>query len=334
MNLANFRTMLRAILPVTGILLSAQATANTYAPFPFMYAGLDVGKGQYKANNDLTAYERSDADWVGGVHLGYQFNHYLSTEVAYQYMGNTYTGTSPEQVTGRFQQLALSGRLGYALTDTFYHYLKLGGAGWFSEMSSLKTNEVEGVSPLYGTGLVYTLNERMTLRFEYQVTHNMGHANIGYANYQQATLGFSWQFGRDLLPRVIIQEKIIKVPVIKAPVIKERIVFAATGTDALFAHNESVLVNPRALRGMVAMMKKFPQTKIMITGHTDDTGSEEYNQRLSERRARAVADYFLKEGINRNKMQVFGKGEMFPVEDNNNEQGRAMNRRVEIDILA
>lgn len=72
---------------------------------------------------------------------------------------------------------------------------------------------------------------------------------------------------------------------------------------------------------------------IVITGFTDSTGSREYNQRLSERRAASVRDFLVSRGISEGKMSVRGMGELQPVADNNTEEGRAANRRVEINVF-
>lgn len=70
--------------------------------------------------------------------------------------------------------------------------------------------------------------------------------------------------------------------------------------------------------------------KFLLLGHTDDTGSSQLNAELSERRARAVAQYLESRGIGRDQLLYQGAGEVYPVADNNSEAGRAQNRRVEI----
>ena len=71
-----------------------------------------------------------------------------------------------------------------------------------------------------------------------------------------------------------------------------------------------------------------------VIGHTDSVGRESYNQALSERRAQAVADYFATVGsVPRQTMQVSGKGEAEPIGDNNTDEGRALNRRVVIEVI-
>lgn len=70
--------------------------------------------------------------------------------------------------------------------------------------------------------------------------------------------------------------------------------------------------------------------KLQIIGHTDSTGPESYNQDLSERRAKAVADYLAEQGMSSDKLAVKGMGESQPVAENDTREGRSMNRRVEI----
>jgi OOP family OmpA-OmpF porin len=71
---------------------------------------------------------------------------------------------------------------------------------------------------------------------------------------------------------------------------------------------------------------------VEVAGHTDSIGPEAYNQQLSERRARAVADYLETQGIDRARLRVVGYGEARPVASNDTEEGRAQNRRVELTI--
>mgnify|MGYP001171422121 FL=1 len=73
--------------------------------------------------------------------------------------------------------------------------------------------------------------------------------------------------------------------------------------------------------------------KIMITGHTDNTGSVDHNMKLSVRRAESVRDYLVGLGIDPNKLVVKGEGEAKPLADNRTAEGRAKNRRVEVDII-
>ncbi|HEX2919624.1 MAG TPA: OmpA family protein [Bacteroidales bacterium] len=85
---------------------------------------------------------------------------------------------------------------------------------------------------------------------------------------------------------------------------------------------------------LVQVLNKYPDTNIELQGHTDNTGSENYNQTLSEKRARAVDRYLTGNGIPAKRVKIKGFGESAPKYDNNTDSGRAQNRRVEFLITA
>ena len=80
-------------------------------------------------------------------------------------------------------------------------------------------------------------------------------------------------------------------------------------------------------------LKQYPDSLIDVYGHTDSTGSDAYNQTLSENRARTVANYLQMQGVNPSRIRSQGYGETMPVADNMTEEGRRKNRRVEIKIV-
>ncbi len=81
------------------------------------------------------------------------------------------------------------------------------------------------------------------------------------------------------------------------------------------------------------ILKENPAIRIIIEGHTCNIGTEAYNQGLSERRARSVYDYFVKKGVSPSRMKTVGYGEMKPKASNATEDGRIINRRVEIQVV-
>jgi OOP family OmpA-OmpF porin len=82
----------------------------------------------------------------------------------------------------------------------------------------------------------------------------------------------------------------------------------------------------------VVVLKKNPDLKIRIDGHTDFRGSDAYNQTLSENRANAVKNYFIQQGISADILSVKGFGESQPVKPNDSEENMALNRRVELTV--
>ena len=100
---------------------------------------------------------------------------------------------------------------------------------------------------------------------------------------------------------------------------------------------DSAELRPEARENLTTLaqsLNEYPQTDVIVIGHTDSKGSDAYNQGLSERRAGSAADYLKAQGISAGRITMLGKGESEPVADNETEAGRAQNRRVEIAIFA
>lgn len=85
---------------------------------------------------------------------------------------------------------------------------------------------------------------------------------------------------------------------------------------------------------LVVVLNDYPDTNIEIQGHTDSTGSESYNERLSEQRAGSVSGYLTQNGISNQRITQIGMGELYPKYTNDTEEGRAQNRRVDFLITA
>lgn len=85
-----------------------------------------------------------------------------------------------------------------------------------------------------------------------------------------------------------------------------------------------------SLNKVADVIADYDQTAIHVVGHTDSTGSNSYNQQLSEKRASSVARYLSQNGVQRDRMRTIGRGENLPVADNSTSAGRSENRRVEI----
>ncbi|HCY74377.1 MAG TPA: hypothetical protein DHV28_00515 [Ignavibacteriales bacterium] len=104
----------------------------------------------------------------------------------------------------------------------------------------------------------------------------------------------------------------------------------------LFGFDSSTL-QPEAktnIKKLADILKKYPDSNILITGHTDSDGTENYNQTLSEKRAKSVSDYAMLQGISSSRLQTIGLGETEPIASNDTDYGKSQNRRVEIAIYA
>ena len=104
--------------------------------------------------------------------------------------------------------------------------------------------------------------------------------------------------------------------------------------DITFATDSSSIspnFNP-VLQDVAKVVNNYEKTVLMIKGHTDDTGSEQYNQSLSERRAGAVKNLLINYSVNPTRITTVGMGEYAPKVPNNSAANRSMNRRVEMEI--
>ena len=117
-----------------------------------------------------------------------------------------------------------------------------------------------------------------------------------------------------------------------APPAATKVTYAA---DAFFDFDKSVLKpeGKAKLDDLVGKIKGINLEVIIAVGHTDAVGSDSYNQKLSVRRSEAVKAYLVTKGVEKNRIYTEGKGEKQPVADNKTGEGRAKNRRVEIEVV-
>ena len=149
------------------------------------------------------------------------------------------------------------------------------------------------------------------------------------------TLPFGYYYIEDVLVKKIQPILPIPVPDDDLTNVKLEPGKAVPLRDIYFELDRSELM-PRSyveLKKLLKIMRQNPQLSIEVCGHTDSVGDNEYNQSLSEKRAKAVADYLVGNGIPNARTRFKGCGSAQPVADNNTPQGRQMNRRVEFIVL-
>src|SRR5688572_17154099 len=112
---------------------------------------------------------------------------------------------------------------------------------------------------------------------------------------------------------------------------------AVTFASGLLYDFDSDVVKPTAaqnLRTLAQSLGKYPNTDILIVGHTDATGSDSYNDGLSQRRASSALNFLVGQGVASTRLRSAGRGETEPIADNSSESGQQLNRRVEVAIYA
>ena len=105
--------------------------------------------------------------------------------------------------------------------------------------------------------------------------------------------------------------------------------------ETLFDFDKSVVkpAGKQVLNGLVEKLKSITVEVIIAVGHTDSVGTDAYNQKLGQRRAEAVKAYLVSQGVPANRIYTDSKGESQPVADNRTREGRAKNRRVEVEVV-
>lgn len=125
------------------------------------------------------------------------------------------------------------------------------------------------------------------------------------------------------------------VPVAQAPVVAPTATKVVLNADTFFDFDKDTLKpeGRQVLDQVAAQVDTINLETLIAVGHTDSIGTEEYNQGLSERRAASVKNYLVSKGIPADRIYTEGKGETSPVASNATREGRAQNRRVEIEIV-
>ena len=202
-----------------------------------------------------------------------------------------------------------------------------------------------------GVGLQYAFTPALSARAEverYRINDAVG--NKG--DIDMASIGLVYRFGaapaaapRAAAPAPVMAQAQASAPVVVVPApappppapvvlapVSEKVTFAS---DALFDFDKSVLKpeGKAKLDQLVMRQQGMTLEAIVATGHTDSVGSDGYNERLSMRRAEAVKAYLVSRGTEANRVFVEGRGEKQPVADNATTDGRAQNRRVQIEVV-
>src|SRR4030042_115321 len=176
-------------------------------------------------------------------------------------------------------------------------------------------------APDYGIGLKYFLTENIALRGD--VRHVLAIGSI--YNDLEATVGLAFYFGGK---KEAPAPPVAAVPELEKKMMDEgrarlNVEFDFDKSDIRPQYNDEI-------KQVADFMVKYPDTKIAIEGHTDSIGTDEYNQKLSQRRVESVKDYIIDRfGIDGKRLRSEGFGETRPIADNKTAEGRQRNRRVE-----
>ena len=294
----NKQVSLLASIISLSLLLSSQANAAAENAGEF-YLGAKTGW----ANFDFCETGDCDDDaWGGSVYGGYQFNSWISLEGGYNYLGNSksYVGN---QVTDRTKvdngELGL--KLDWNLGSAWNLFGKIGGT--YNDVHSQRYNgsntvKSDNTSLMAGAGLEYQLSHNWRVRTEYQWFDDVGEKGTGQSDINYVSVGLSYYFGED--KNAAAAAAVVAAPIVAAepePVVEPEPaplpLPAATLSTGAFEHDSTALTGSakESLTPVATYLEQNPEVNVDVIGYTDSTGAAAYNQKLSEKRAKAAADY-------------------------------------------
>ena len=326
------------------VMFSSAASANPndseYAQTPsfesYFYAGAKVGQMHYQNACEDWSISCEANDTGYGVFAGYQFWQHLGFETAYLDLGEAVADYSESGVDNRYvgtmKGWELSAITRMNLSENFELFAKAGSLYWDGDnQGPLNTTSDSDWAPMVGIGLEYAMTPSWIARVEYQYIDSLGSELIGGSNGHLTTLGISYRFGSSHSKTKPAPQPMTE-PAIVEPIVPAVITLPALAVTTLFEFDSSEVSEVAPLMSVLERLLQQPTTIANIKGYTDSKGNVEYNQALSERRAQAVADYFISQGVKPQQVEVHGYGEQSPILDNNSENHRHENRRVLIYI--
>lgn len=339
-----------------GLSMSSQADTIDRSGF---YLGAKSGWVDFNHCADNSC---DDDAWAGSALAGYQFNNWLSYELGYNYLGKSHGQTEVSgmpQDTTTAQNIEMSLKTDWYLTNDFNLFAKAGGAfnNIESEVADVSRRDYD-TSLMLGGGFEYSLTNNFRFRTEYQWFKDAGSNSVGkIEDLQYVSMGFIYKFGQNKSNLVeasaleAAEGRARESEAMRQAAEAERQAAEARAQEAekklaeyqpdIVYNSNSFAVNSKEMTSEAKTQTKETLKALQddlalsarIVGHTDSTGSETYNQKLSQERANTVADYLESQGISSSRISTQGLGESNPIATNATAEGRSQNRRVEVFLI-
>ncbi|GAK87228.1 outer membrane protein A precursor [Vibrio ponticus] len=313
-------------------LLALPFSLFTYASEP---PQIFIGaKGGYQWASDDNYKHSEPNGFMLGVYGGLQFTPAWRWDVGYQYHDELKADATSIDVKTWLIESAV--RYDLYLQENFSLYGRLGAAYWDMEKTQVSSTKLDetGFSPLGEVGVNYDLTPNLSLSAGYQYIDGIGKSETGKYDSHGLMLGLTYSFGDNV--QASLNEATVE-PIQEVVVVEpqpQALTFPSKKMSVAFS-SDSTAVNPdttESLSEFASVLKRYPQSEVVIVGHADSTGSKAYNQALSEKRAQAVSIRIIQLGAPSTQVDWLGEGESSPVADNRTAEGRAKNRRVEVSL--
>jgi OOP family OmpA-OmpF porin len=319
------KAVMRVLLVIVLSVLSTTAFAQI-KPGAFNI-GPNVGAGWFEGNQDL------DTGLNIGLRGGYDFTKHWGIEATFNWIPTRYeyyeAVVGPQGLVSLTEHSPRTNVFNYRIEGIYHFYIKsaprlvpfltAGIGGQSIDYTSGDKSDKTRFAPAYGAGLKYFLTERIALRGD--VRHVLPIGSV--YNNLEVTMGLAYYFGA---------KKAAAAPEPPPPPPEKEMFDERVRLNVEFDFDKSN-IRPEyhdELKKVGDFMNKYPETNIVLEGHTDSRGSEEYNQKLSQRRVDSVKNYIIEKfNIDEKRLTTVGYGETRPIADNNTDGGRQRNRRVE-----
>lgn len=270
-----------------------------------------------------------------GARIGYFLTDDLSLDLNYDKTNHTRStnGTGNQKIKGDTGSILATYHFGQAGVDALRPYVS-GGFGHQSRTNVVAdghSGRDQSTLAIVGTGVKYYFTNNLFARAGVEADYAMDNGKWDYS----ALVGLGVNFGGNAgaaAPAPTPAPAPEPVPEPEAPVAQ----VVSVELDVKFDFDKAV-VKPGSygdVKNLADFMTQYPQTNVEVAGHTDSVGPDAYNQKLSQKRADAVKQVLVNDGISSSRIQSVGYGESRPVADNATEAGRAINRRVEAEVQA
>ncbi|MBO4760986.1 MAG: OmpA family protein [Bacteroidales bacterium] len=292
------------------------------------FDGSARGKGRYNSH--------MGAGWASDFYIGKWFSDFAGFRVGWQGLTNS------DQFTD----------FGEKDFNAVHADIMLRPVKWLNPYFFGGYLKIDNAVPAVGAGLgiPININDKLSIVTDLKYaafSHKAfkeGRQNIG--GNLSVTFGVSFRLGKPRQPAVRTETIIKEVEVTK--IVRDTVVVKDNSRGSLekmtkevndllrnitLFQSDSFMLTREArqsLANVAEWMKRYPEIKVRIEGHTDNTGRENYNITLSVKRAKAVLDFFLDSGLQENRLSFKGYGSSRPIADNNTPTGRHLNRRVEL----
>lgn len=307
------------------ILLPLLASHAIAADSSFLSDDVYFGiKGGYHVLDDDKSHPSSPDGIHLGIYGGVRLTDNLSWDLGYQ--GWEQIEASQHKIDIDMIESAL--RYDAYINKRISLYGRVGaGFAFVDSESSQKDKNYDGISPLAEVGVNYWLSDKVSAALSYQYIRAIGGHDDLDIDANSLNLSLTYNFDNRF------KHEMIEVTEVKEESFVEPVTLIELKSTELFNFDsyQLKLEGKERLLHFVSRLPNNAQTVFTITGYTDTSGNEDYNMRLSKKRADAVADYLVLTGIKRNTISVVGKGETSPIATNNTFEGRRGNRRVEIE---